>query len=158
MVVQCAVQPRDIASGTSAIAFIRSLGGVAGIAIFGAIQNQIVLGDLAKAFPGGWPNEYNPSADVSKISGWPPEYKDPTVAAYVHALSISFWVTTGVSAVAFGCSMMLKHIPLRTTLDNPQAKKIAEEQKLKELAEKGGEAAPEAVIVEANGGSKKPLS
>ncbi len=126
--VQNALEREDMGVGTASAAFFRSLGGVVGVAISGAIVSsqlraQLALGgngEIGGALKGGL-------QQLTALSG--PAH-EAAVAIYRHALALTFMADAFVAAAALGLLFMLPELPLRTFRGQParqeEQKKAAE--------------------------------
>jgi len=120
LVVQNAVEYRDLGVATSAVTFFRSMGGSLGVTIFGAIFNARLFAELPRLVPrealgtvGG---------DASRLLSSPAQLRllpapvlHGIVEAVVRALqSVFVWAILPLS-LGFGLAWFLKEIPLRET-------------------------------------------
>jgi EmrB/QacA subfamily drug resistance transporter len=116
--VQNAVEYRDLGAATSGSTFFRSIGGSFGTAVFGAIFDHVLPGNIASALHG-----LHLPAGISVTSGASPaalaRLPAPVHAAFVtgYAASIRtvFLVAVPIGAVAFALTWTLKELPLRAT-------------------------------------------
>lgn len=112
LVTQAAVDVKSLATATAAVNFFRSIGGVVGVAVFGAVLNNTVNDQLA-ANPltaghasGGF--------DLNSVSSAPPMIQAIVVDAFVAGIHNIFVVATPFAGGALICSLFIKFIPLRT--------------------------------------------
>jgi MFS family permease len=91
LVVQNAVQLRDIGTATSTVSFFRSLGGTIGVSILGAVLARQVAGDHR-----------------------------PTPVAYGEATGHIFLISAGVAVVGVVAALLLKPVTLRSSVDLPE--------------------------------------
>lgn len=124
--VQNAVDMRDMGVSTSAITFMRSLGGAVGTAVFGALLNSRLANYLAEGMG---------DADIPLTSGNPEvaanniqtmqQLEEPmrgvVLGAYTNALTDLFLFSVPVVVLAFVVSLFLKEIPLRSMADGQSA-------------------------------------
>ncbi len=116
--VQNAVDYADLGAATSGATFFRSIGGSFGTAVFGAIFDHVLPGNIAAALHG-----LRLPAGVSVTSGASPaalaRLPAPIHAAFVAGYSESirtvFLTAVPVGAVAFALTWTLTELPLRTT-------------------------------------------
>lgn len=101
LVVQNTVAMRDIGAASSAVAFLRSLGGAAGVAVLGAVLQNSLSADLTTA-------------------GTPEATSGPVVeAAYGAGIAEVFWWSAPLATAAVVAIWFLREEPLRTTVDAP---------------------------------------
>lgn len=147
LIVQNAAERRDLGVATAATQFFRSTGGTVGIAILGTIMTS----RLATAIPAHLPPEAAdamPSEgidagavlDPSALSQLPDAVAVAVRQGLADALHDVFVVSIPFIVVAFVAALLVKSIPLRTTLhrDTPEVAAAA-------TAEAGGADVPESV-------------
>ncbi|CAG8592801.1 12488_t:CDS:1 [Ambispora leptoticha] len=115
LAAQSSVEHKDIAVVTSLSSFFRTIGGVFGVAISGAIFNNKLSSYLIDTLPSNIPLELVKNS-VEYIHTLPPDTQTSIIHAYVHALSYVFFVAIPMAGVATITSLFIKHIPLRKTL------------------------------------------
>ena len=98
LVVQNAVEQRDMGSGSSLIAFFRSLGGATGVSVLGAVLATTVRGDLGGAGDGAVPD----------LSTLPPAAVRAVEHAYADGIADVFLYAAPLGLVAFG-ALLLRH-------------------------------------------------
>jgi EmrB/QacA subfamily drug resistance transporter len=117
LVVQNAVDYRNLGVATSGVVFFRSIGGCFGVAIFGAIfSNRLAsaLSHLGAALPPGAKTGHIPPSQLARL---PAPIRDSFVSAYADALTTVFLVAAPVAALAFVLAWILPEHPLRTTVE-----------------------------------------
>jgi EmrB/QacA subfamily drug resistance transporter len=114
--VQNAVPYSQLGTATSSATFFRSIGGVVGIALFGAIFNNRLLTELPRYLPAsalkhlsGGTIAINPA----QINALPPATRHGFVLAFSHAIHSVFLVGVPFLIVAFALTWLLKEVPLR---------------------------------------------
>jgi EmrB/QacA subfamily drug resistance transporter len=116
--VQNAVEYTDLGAATSAATFFRSIGGSFGTAIFGAIFDNVLPGNIAGALhglalpPGVGVRSGASPATLAKL---PPAVHAALVSGYSSSIRTVFLAAVPVGALAFALSWTLKELPLRTT-------------------------------------------
>jgi MFS family permease len=113
VIVQNAVDPRNMGIATSTITFFRSLGGTVGAALFGAVLNTRLAHHLA----GKVGAEQTPNVDtndVSAIAGLPEPLKTNTIDAFAASLHDVFLTAMPIVVVALIITLFIREIPLRT--------------------------------------------
>jgi EmrB/QacA subfamily drug resistance transporter len=116
LVVQNAVDYRNLGAATSDATFFRSIGGSFGTAVFGAIfSNQLAshLSSLASSLPPGV--KLSAAESVVALRQLPAAVRAEVVHAYALSLSTVFVVAVPIAAVAFILSWLLPEVRLRTT-------------------------------------------
>jgi EmrB/QacA subfamily drug resistance transporter len=131
--VQNAISMRDMGVATSSLTFTRSLGGAIGTALFGAVLNTQVkthVTDLVAAFP-------NPAqldretirtgiSNIQAMGAIPEPERGLVLTAYTDSLTDLFLFAIPFVVVAFVIALFLREVPLRTKMDVPEGKTVAE--------------------------------
>jgi EmrB/QacA subfamily drug resistance transporter len=114
---QNAVAGRDLGVGTAAVNFFRSVGGLVGVAVFGAAFNVRLQARLVSAL-GATRAHHLRDAAVSRtaIANLSAGDRHAYVIAFAHALTDVFHLAAGVMVFGFIGSWMLRELPLRTAL------------------------------------------
>ena len=116
--VQNTVKVTDIGSASSSVAFFRSVGGSAGVAVLGAMLSNGVADLVSKGVAKLGP-EYLVnigSGDSLNLSQMPGPVRLIVEAAYGEATGVVFLVAAAVAAVAVVCVLFIKEVPLRRTI------------------------------------------
>ena len=115
--VQNTVKVTDIGAASSSVAFFRSVGGSAGVAVLGALLSRNVAELIAKSpLVSGQPSSPLANEDSLNLSGMPDALRQVVEAAYGEATGIVFVVSAAVAVVAFACILLIKEVPLRQTI------------------------------------------
>jgi EmrB/QacA subfamily drug resistance transporter len=116
LVVQNAVDYKDLGVATSGATLFRSIGGSVGTAVLGSIFSNRLSSEIASTLPrsaaralGGAGAHVNPAA-LSKL---PPPIHHDYITAFTNALSVVFEVAAVIAAAAFLLSWLLPQRPLR---------------------------------------------
>jgi EmrB/QacA subfamily drug resistance transporter len=116
--VQNAVDYADLGAGTSGTTFFRSIGGSFGTAVFGAIFDSVLPGNIGAALHGlrlpagiSITNGASPAA----LARLPAPIHAAFVAGYSESIRTVFLAAVPIGAVAFALTWTLKELPLRTT-------------------------------------------
>jgi len=116
--VQNAVPYADLGAGTSGTTFFRSIGGSFGTAVFGAIFDHVLPGNVAGALHGlslpagiGVTTGASPAA----LAALPPVLRAAFASGYSASIRTVFLAAVPVGAVAFALTWTLKELPLRKT-------------------------------------------
>lgn len=117
LVIQNDAPARDVGVATSTATFFRSMGGSLGVAMFGAIfasrlnsEVAALPSALAKGLPSG------SQIDPHQIRLLPAAAQDVFMTAFVHALQPVFLVGAIFTSITFFLALMLKQVPLRSTM------------------------------------------
>jgi EmrB/QacA subfamily drug resistance transporter len=116
IVVQNAVEYRNLGAATSDATFFRSIGGSFGTAVFGAIFSSQLAGHLsalASRLPPGV--KLSAAESVAALRLLPPAVQAEVIHAYALSLSTVFLVAVPIAALAFVLSWLLPEVRLRTT-------------------------------------------
>ncbi len=131
LAVQNAFEHSKIGVVTAALQFFRSIGGLIGVAVFGAIFVMGVNANLAAL--GSGMSLQNPDALMQShaVSGMPPGEAAKIKAALSSALDFTFLVSAAVAFAGLVLTFLLREIPLRKTHD-PTLQEAAKELALEE--------------------------
>ncbi|THJ66855.1 MFS transporter [Arthrobacter echini] len=119
LAVQNTVAVRDIGSASASVAFFRSLGGAAGVAVLGAIlatqvSNRTADGLAAAGVPAGPGGAAGGSLDLVDL---PAPVAEIVRSAYGDSTATIFIITAGIAVIALVCVLFIKETPLRRTVD-----------------------------------------
>ncbi len=116
--VQNAVGYADLGAGTSGATFFRSIGGSFGTAVFGAIFDNVLPGNITRALHGltlppgvGITSGASPAV----LARLPAPLHAALVAGYAASIRTVFLAAVPVGALAFALTWTLKELPLRAT-------------------------------------------
>jgi len=116
--VQNVVDYADLGAGTSGATFFRSIGGSFGTAVFGAIFDHVLPGNIAAALH-GLPLPPGISitggASPATLAKLPPPLHAALVSGYSASIRTVFLAAVPVGALAFALTWALKEVPLRNT-------------------------------------------
>ncbi|GAA1983161.1 MFS transporter [Nocardiopsis rhodophaea] len=120
---QNAAEYRDLGVATSSATFARSIGGAFGTSVFGAVFSGQLAGNLRERAA---EITLPPGVTFESIEGNPqvvdqlaPSVQAGFLTAYADAIDIVFLAAVPVALLAFVLALMLKEIPLRTTVASP---------------------------------------
>lgn len=116
--VQNAVDYTDLGVATSGATFFRSIGASFGVAIFGAIFSNLLVGNIRHDLAGvRLPPGMSSAGGVSpaQLKALPPVVHHGFVDAYAASLQKVFLVAVPVALVAFVLAWILPELPLRRT-------------------------------------------
>ncbi len=119
LAVQNTVAVRDIGSASASVAFFRSLGGAAGVAVLGAILGTQVSertadGLAAAGVPAGAGGASGGSLDLVDL---PEPIAEIVRSAYGDSMATVFIITAAIAGIALICVLFIKETPLRRTVD-----------------------------------------
>ena len=116
LVVQNAVEHRDLGTATAAESFIRSMGGAFGVAVFGAILTHRLTAELAALLPAGTPADTGSlTASPAAILQLPAPIREAVVQALANSIHTVFLAATPLAVIAFAVTWFLPEKPLRET-------------------------------------------
>ncbi|WP_434992575.1 MFS transporter [Arthrobacter sp. Ld5] len=122
LAVQNTVAVKDIGTASASVAFFRSMGGAAGVAVLGAIlgtqvENRTTEGLAAAGIPvsGG---AAGGSLDLVDL---PAPIAEIVRAAYGDSTALIFLITAVIAVVGLVCVLFIRETPLRRTVDFAQA-------------------------------------
>jgi EmrB/QacA subfamily drug resistance transporter len=112
LATQNAVPMRDLGAATSAVTFLRSMGGAIGVAIFGALFNNVLAGRLAGLPIGVEDISSITPAALARLSS---SQAEQVVSAFADSLTAVFSRAAVVVVAAFAITWLLRETPLRLT-------------------------------------------
>ena len=116
--VQNAVDYEDLGAATSGATFFRSIGGSFGTAVFGAIFDNVLPGNIARALHGlALPARIGLASGASPavLAKLPPPVHAAIVSGYAASIRTVFLAAVPVGILAFALTWTLKELPLRST-------------------------------------------
>ncbi|MDR4533809.1 MFS transporter [Glutamicibacter sp. PS] len=117
LAVQNTVKVTDIGAASSSVAFFRSVGGSAGVAVLGAMLSDrvtdLVAAGLNRQGVGGMPVG---GGDSLNLSAMPEPVRLIVENAYGQATGTVFMASAAVAAVAILCVLLIKEVPLRQSV------------------------------------------
>jgi MFS family permease len=125
--VQNAVPYDQLGTATSSATFFRSIGGVVGIALFGAIFNSRLLAELPKYLPASALRHLSGGSiaiNPAQINALPPATRHGFVLAFSHAIHSVFLIGVPFVVFAFILTWFLKEVPLRTQTFTPTTEAV----------------------------------
>ena len=146
LVVQNAVSRRDLGVATAALQFFRNVGATVGTAIFGTVLtaglDKAIFAnlppDLAQSMPHGSINAGS-VLDPAVIGSLPAEVVAAVRVALAEQISTIFWVCVPIVAFVFICTVLIKPMELRDTLNTPED---AGRELLDTMSQSAGDVAP----------------
>ena len=106
VVIQNAVPRAHLGVATATMGFIRSLGGVLGVAISGSAM----AAQLGAAQLGRYVEHGDAGQSIEQIQAMTPAAQALTIAAYRHAIAVSFSISGCVMVVAFLLVLTLRNV------------------------------------------------
>ncbi|HEX2118259.1 MAG TPA: MDR family MFS transporter [Acidimicrobiales bacterium] len=110
LAVQNAVDRRELGVATSSVSFFRSMGGSVGVALFGALFNNLLGNRIGEAMAVGEGGSFTPEA----IRQLPEAVRGTYVAGFADALTTVFLWATPLILLGFAVTWLLREEPLRT--------------------------------------------
>jgi EmrB/QacA subfamily drug resistance transporter len=116
--VQNAVGYEDLGVATAGTTFFRSIGASFGVAIFGAIFTDTLIGNIHRALghvriPAGL--SLTGGVSPAQLDALPPALRHVLVSGYADSLKTVFLAAVPVALVAFALTWILPEVPLRRT-------------------------------------------
>ena len=111
LAVQNSVSLRELGVATSSVSFFRSMGGAVGVALFGALFNNLLAQRLGAAVAIGERAGFTPES----IQHLPLQARMEFVAGFADALTTVFLYAAPLVAVGFAITWFLREVPLRDT-------------------------------------------
>ncbi len=119
LAVQNAVPTADLGAASSTIAFFRSMGGSVGVSVLGALLAHQVTRDVNDGLTArGISTGDHQSHDIPDLATLPPVVRDLYEHAFGSAVGHLFLVSVPFAILALVCVVLIKEVPLRTTLDD----------------------------------------
>jgi MFS family permease len=120
--VQNAVDYRDLGTATAGTTFFRSIGASFGVAIFGAIFSNTLIGNIRRSLghvriPAGL--SLTGGVSPAQLKALPPSVRHVLVTGYADSLKTVFLAAVPVALVAFAITWILPELPLRRTTAVP---------------------------------------
>jgi hypothetical protein len=104
LAVQNAVQPHEMGTASSLVLFMRSLGGVIGLAAYGALFNSRISGRI----------DENLIRRPTAIADLPDEQKTLALGVMTDAITIVFWAAVPIITLAAIIAFRVPARPLRS--------------------------------------------
>jgi EmrB/QacA subfamily drug resistance transporter len=111
--IQNDADPRNLGAATAVSTTLRSLGGSLGVAVLGAI---FASGLTARLHAAGIHAKGSLHLDPKQVKALPPGVRDHFLNAFAGSLHSVFLWGAVFSAIGFVLALMLKEVPLRTTM------------------------------------------
>ncbi|KAF9941279.1 hypothetical protein BGZ65_004305 [Modicella reniformis] len=121
LAVQVAVKPKYMATVTTSVQFVRSLGQVFGVAIMGTVFSNKLNEALNEKFPGD-KMVHGATQDSDIILEYPVEQRDQIFDSFVYGLHYAFYCCIALSCVAFIASCFIQHKELKTNANQQKPK------------------------------------
>lgn len=119
LITQNAVDVRHLGTATSAVTFLRTMGGAIGASAFGALLTARLRVELPRFVPGAAAvhagdhvNQLVTSPEA--VKALPPLIREGVRQGYAHALGTVFLVAVPVALLGFVVSLFLREVALRT--------------------------------------------
>nr|MCW2727766.1 EmrB/QacA family drug resistance transporter [Aeromicrobium sp.] len=120
LVVQNTVDVSQVGSASAVVAFFRSLGGTIGVSVLGAILAAQVNDDVSSKLAALGPDAAAAgSGSLLDVKNLPPQVAEIVRSAYGDATGTIFMVAACIAVLSLITSLLMKEVPLRTTLHKP---------------------------------------
>jgi predicted MFS family arabinose efflux permease len=113
LAVQNAVERTELGVATSSVSFFRSMGGSVGVALFGALFNNLLAHRTGQTVGAGEGGGFSPET----IRQLPDAVRHTYVAGFADSLTTVFLWATPLIVLAFALSWLLREVPLRTSVE-----------------------------------------
>ncbi|WP_233542662.1 MDR family MFS transporter [Kocuria tytonis] len=118
LAVQNTVGLKYMGAASSAVAFFRTVGGAVAVSLFGALLTRHLATEMSRfAAAHGMDPSAAPAAGAIDLAGLPPAVLEAVREAYGTGTGLLFLVAGIASLVTLGCVLLMKEVPLRTTVD-----------------------------------------
>lgn len=114
LAVQNAVQVAELGVATSAVSFFRSMGGSVGVALFGALFNNLLVDKLGPDLAAGGRSAFTPAA-LAQLSD---ADRGRFIASFADSLTTVFFYATPLMVVAFVLTWLMHEVPLRSSVEH----------------------------------------
>ncbi|WP_146069633.1 MDR family MFS transporter [Arthrobacter sp. B0490] len=122
LAVQNTVAVKDIGSASASVAFFRSMGGAAGVAVLGAVLGtQVETKTTEGLAAAGIPTTGGAAGGSLDLVDLPAPIADIVRAAYGDSTAMIFLITAVIAVMGLVCVLFIKESPLRRTVDFAQA-------------------------------------
>lgn len=111
LAVQNVVRITELGVATSSVSFFRSMGGALGVALFGAVFNNLLANRLGTSVAVGEGSNFTPES----IQQLPEPARTDYVAGFADALTTVFLYAVPLMVIAFGLTWLLREVPLRSS-------------------------------------------
>ncbi|PYI66341.1 MFS transporter [Arthrobacter livingstonensis] len=126
LAVQNTVAVKDIGSASGAVAFFRTVGGAAGVAVLGALMSTRVANLINEGLAKIGIKPAGGSGATMDLTSLPAPVKVIVRAAYGDGAALIFMISAIITVVALIAVLFMKEIPLRRTIDMVDTKPAAE--------------------------------
>jgi MFS family permease len=136
LAVQNNVATADLGSGSSVVAFFRSMGGSIGVSALGALLSSQVAAEVSSGLARlGIAADPHESGTIPDLTTLPAPVREIFEHAFGQATGHLFLVAVPFAVLALGCVLLIREVPLRTTVlhDDEHPSEATEE-----LAPRGG--------------------
>ena len=119
IIMQNAVEYKDLGVATSSATFFRTIGGCFGTAVFGSIFANQLTSNMTEAFAGRRPPPWFDPSTLQEHRGQldrlPPDLRRSIIDAYADSLSSVFAWAVPLALVGFVLAWFIRQLPLRET-------------------------------------------
>lgn len=116
LAVQNTVDVSQVGASSATVAFFRSLGGAVGVSVLGAILASQVKSDVTSKLSALGIDPAGGSGSLLDVKSLPPQVAEIVRSAYGDATGTIFLVAAIVSVLSLVTALLIKEVPLRTTV------------------------------------------
>ena len=116
LIAQNTAQPEVVGVATSSVAFIRTIGGLVGVAVLGAVFTRRLTAELATVAPGtpiNLPRQSGATVPTQALANLPPDLRAGYVQSFADALTEAYLWTVPAFGAAAVLAVMLRQVPMR---------------------------------------------
>ena len=121
LVVQNSFPLSMVGTATASNNYFRQIGASLGAAIVGSLFTARLLTLLGERLPSGGAGGDTNSLTPESVQNLPDAVRDVIVGSYNDALTPVFLLMVPVAVISFVLLLLVKEVPLRTTIDTPEA-------------------------------------
>jgi fucose permease len=117
LAVQNNTAQADLGAASSVVAFFRSIGGSVGVSVLGALLAHQVSGKVTAGLADLGIDGSHRSGAIPDLGALPSQVRTLYETAFGEATGHLFLAAVPFAVLALGCVLLIREVPLRTTLD-----------------------------------------
>jgi hypothetical protein len=117
LAVQNNTAQADLGAASSVVAFFRSIGGSVGVSVLGALLAHQVAGSVTAGLADLGIDGSHRSGAIPDLGALPAPVRALYETAFGEATGHLFLAAVPFAVLALGCVLLIREVPLRTTLD-----------------------------------------
>jgi EmrB/QacA subfamily drug resistance transporter len=117
LAVQNNTAQADLGAASSVVAFFRAIGGSVGVSVLGALLAHQVSGRVTAGLAGLGIDDSHRSGAIPDLGALPAPVRALYETAFGEATGHLFLAAVPFAVLALGCVLLIREVPLRTTLD-----------------------------------------